>query len=197
MVQQGNYCGPTLDIERPERFPNDKNFVEFVESKAVGMYGTYLDKETKITSLDSWRRINRVFDLLGVEYDDRPILAKQRDEAAEGAKEKKPIPTKDKWPAKPSDVRLGRESAKPSKKSLKFTLGSSDRDSGAAYTEGVRGGFDASSSFVLKIFVACTNKFFDQSLWHLHFPLPFFLFAFGFFRVLRHPDKWRRKGLLL
>jgi len=102
VVQRGNYHGPTLDIERPEHFPNDKDFVEFVEGKAVGIYVPYLDKEeeAKITSLGSQRCINRVFDLMGVEYDDRPILAEQKDEAAERAKGMRPAPAKEKRPAK-------------------------------------------------------------------------------------------------
>lgn len=156
MLQRGDYHGPTLDIELPEHFPNDKDFIEFVEGKAVGICVPYLDKEeAKITSLGSRRCINRVFDLMGVEYDDRPILAEQKDEAAERAKGMRLAPAKEKRPAKAKgqrrvvrkrkasesgDMRLGYEMARPSKKSRKFTLGGSDHDSGAANAEGVRGG---------------------------------------------------------
>ena len=64
VVQRGDYRGTTLDIKRPEHFPNDKVFIEFVEEKAAGICGPYLDKEeeAKITSLGSRRCINRVFD---------------------------------------------------------------------------------------------------------------------------------------
>lgn len=63
---------PNVDIEWPDPFPNDKDFVEFVKRKAVEIYGLYLDKEeeAKITSLGSRKRINRVFDLMGIKYDD-------------------------------------------------------------------------------------------------------------------------------
>ena len=43
--------------------------------------------------MGSQRRINRVFDLMGIEYDDRPVLAEQKDIASERAKGKKPILT--------------------------------------------------------------------------------------------------------
>jgi len=83
-------------------------------------------------------------------------LAEQKDEATERAKGKQPASMKDKKAAKakgprpvarkrkasePGDVRLGRELAKPSKKSQKFTLGGLDRGSGAADEEGVRRDF--------------------------------------------------------
>lgn len=128
-------------------------------SKVVEICGPYLDKEeeAKITSLGSRKCINRVFDLMGVEYDEQPVLAEQKDEATERAKGKQPASMKDKKAAKakgprpvarkrkasePGDVRLGRELAKPSKKSRqKFTLGGLDRGSGAADEEGVRRDF--------------------------------------------------------
>lgn len=154
VVQRGDYCGPTLDIERPEHFPNDKVFIEFVEGKVVCICDLYLDKEeeAKITSLGSRRHINRMFNLMVLECEDRPILAEQKDEVAERAKSKKPIPVKEKRPAnakgqrrdvrkhkasEPGDVRLRHEMARPLKKSRKFTLGDSDRSSGVAGTEGV------------------------------------------------------------
>lgn len=91
VVQHGDYCGPTLDIEWPKHFPNDKVFIEFVEGKAVCICDLYLDKEeeAKITSLGSRRHINRMLDLMVVEYEDCPILAEQKDEVAERAKSKK------------------------------------------------------------------------------------------------------------
>ena len=57
-------------------------------SKGKLLRSVYLEKEeeAKITSLGSQKCINRVFDLMGVEYDDRPILAEEKDEAAERAK---------------------------------------------------------------------------------------------------------------
>ena len=58
------------------------------------------DQEAKNTSLGSQRHINRVFDLMGVEYDDCPILVEQKDEAAKRAKGKKPTPSKEKKPTK-------------------------------------------------------------------------------------------------
>lgn len=158
-----------LDIEWPKHFANDKDFIEFVERKTVEIYGLYLEKEeeAKITSLGSQKCINRVFDLMGVEYDDRPILAEEKDEAAERAKGKKPALTKDKKVAKakgprtvarkrkasePGDVRLGRELVRPSKKSLKFTLGGSGCGSGAADEERVRRDFDVPSFCVVDSF---------------------------------------------
>lgn len=132
------------------------------------------EEEAKITSLGSRRRMNRVFDLMGVEYDDRPLLAEQKDEAAERAKGKKPVPVKDKGPAKPKgqwrvagkrkasepgDVQLGREMARPSKKSRKFTLGGSDRDNVAVDTERVREALGV-ASFCVGGF-HCLNGFFD------------------------------------
>lgn len=91
-----------LDIEWPERFANDKDFIEFVERKTVEICGPYLEKEeeAKITSLGSQKRINRVFDLMGVEYDDQPVLAEEKDEVAERAKGKKPALANDKKAAK-------------------------------------------------------------------------------------------------
>ena len=74
---------------------------------------------------------------MGIEYDDRPVLAKQKDEVAEKTKGKKTMPVKEKKPTKanvqrrvvqkhkapePGDVQMGREMATPSKKSQKFTL---------------------------------------------------------------------------
>ena len=45
VVQHDNYCGPTLDIEWPEHFPNDNVLGKFVKGKAIGICGPYLDKE--------------------------------------------------------------------------------------------------------------------------------------------------------
>ena len=82
--------------------------------------------------MGSQRHINRVFDLMGVEYDDCPILVEQKEEAAKRAKGKKPTPSKEKKPTKakgprcvvrkckasePGDVRLGHEMARRSKNS--------------------------------------------------------------------------------
>jgi hypothetical protein len=97
IVQRGDYRDPTLDIARPEQFPNDKVFVEFIEGKAIGIFSPYSDKEeeAKITSLWSRRCINRAFDLMGVEYDDWPMPTEQKDEVAEKKKGKKPVQAKE------------------------------------------------------------------------------------------------------
>lgn len=60
VVRRGNYRGPMIDIERPGCFPNEKDFIEFVEREAVKICGLYLDKEEEamITSLGSRKRIN-------------------------------------------------------------------------------------------------------------------------------------------
>jgi hypothetical protein len=78
-------------------------------------------------SLGSRRHINHVFDLMWVEYDDRPVLVELKDDASDRAKGKKPIsmkgnkatkakaqrPIARKWKAsEPGDVRLGLELAK-------------------------------------------------------------------------------------
>ena len=55
--------------------------------------------------------------------------------------------------SEPGDVRLGREMARLSKKSQKFTLGGSGRDSGVADAGGVREGLGIVSLFVLKAFI--------------------------------------------
>lgn len=157
-ICRGDYRGPTTDIERPDRFPNDKDFVEFVKREAIKICGPYLEKEeeAKITSLGSWKRINRVFNLMGVAYEDRPVLAEQKDKVAERVKGKKfalvkgkkPIKAKGQRPiawkrkaSEPNDVRLGHELAKPFKKSVKFTLGGLDRGSGLAEEERVHEDF--------------------------------------------------------
>ena len=44
VVHHGDYRGPSLDIEWPDRFPNDKDFVEFIKREAI-KGSPYLDKE--------------------------------------------------------------------------------------------------------------------------------------------------------
>lgn len=63
-----------LDIRRPESFPNDEVFVHFVEERAVMVCGKMTDKEdeSKVATLGGRKRLNRVFDLMGVAYEDRP-----------------------------------------------------------------------------------------------------------------------------
>ena len=82
--------------------------------------------------MGSRRCINCVFELMGVKYVDRPILAEQKDDSSDRVKGKKPIAMKGNKATKakvqrpiarkrkasePDDVRLGRELVKPSKKS--------------------------------------------------------------------------------
>lgn len=118
---------------------------------------------------------------MGVEYDDCPILAEQKDKAAERAKGKKPAPAKDKNTIKakgerlvarkckasePGDVRLGHELVKPSKKSQKCTHGGWNRDIDAANAERAHEGLGESFPYVL-ILVAYSDGFLR---------LPFFCF---------------------
>lgn len=129
-------------------------------------------------------------------------MAEQKNEATERAKGKKPGPVKDKKAAiangprlvaqkhkasELGDVWLGHELVKPSKKSQKFTLGSSYRDSGATDEEGVCRDFYAPFCVVdcflllirinLSITVCCI----------FIFPYRIFIFAFGF---LGYHDVW-------
>jgi hypothetical protein len=93
---------------------------------------------------------------MGVEYDDRPMLAEQKDEVAEKKMGNKPVLAKEEKTAKTKgqrrivrkrkaselgDVRMGCEMARPSKKSRKFTLRGLGRDSDAADAGGVREGW--------------------------------------------------------
>ena len=41
VVQRVDYRGSSLDIERPDRFPNDKDFVEFIEREVWGYNPRY------------------------------------------------------------------------------------------------------------------------------------------------------------
>jgi hypothetical protein len=58
------------------------------------------EEEAKITSLGSQRRINHVLNLMGVEYEDRPMLAILKDDAIEKVKGEKPNLVKEKGPDK-------------------------------------------------------------------------------------------------
>lgn len=134
-----DYRGPTLDVERPDRFPNDKVFVEFDERQSEKICGPYLEKEeeAKMTSPGSKRRLNRVFDAMGVEYDERPLLADAAKDEVVKVKGKKPQQPKGRKTQNPkgqrcvvqkhkafelADIRLGPDLARPSKQSQKFTL---------------------------------------------------------------------------
>ena len=100
---------------------------------------------------------------MGVEYNDHPILVDQKDKAIKRVNGKRPAPSKEKKPVKakgqrrvvrkckasePGDVQLGRELARLSKKSQKFTLGGSDCDSVAVDMEGVREALGVASFYV-------------------------------------------------
>lgn len=91
------------------------------------------------TSLSSWQRLNRVFELMNVTYDDRPVLAGG---CAKGAGTSAPAKGKTSLSAGESskqrgireadDIKIGREIAKPvSRKSQKvsFILGDFTGDS--------------------------------------------------------------------
>lgn len=67
-----------MDCRRPDSFPNDGAFVRFVKSKADKLCGPYGEKEeeAKIASLGRRGHLNRIFDLIGVGYEDRPLHVK-------------------------------------------------------------------------------------------------------------------------
>lgn len=130
-----------------------------------------MDKEE--AKLGLTRRINHVFDLMGVEYDDRPILVELKDDASDRAKGKKPISTKGNKATKAKvqrpiarkrkasehgDVRLGLELAKPSKKSRKFTLGGSPRESEMADAERISEGSSVSFSCMLLMLIIYSDE---------------------------------------
>ena len=70
------YKGPVVACRKPKGYKSDESFVAYVESQAKKVCGTYLGKEqeAKRASLGSKRRLNRIFDLMGVAYEDRPVL---------------------------------------------------------------------------------------------------------------------------
>lgn len=125
---------PMLDYRRPENFLNDGAFIHFVEKKADKICGPYGEKEeeAKIASLGGKCRLNRIFDLMGVEYEDNPLLAKAgsggeagfaaaaADTAGHGKGKGKGRKRKS---GETDDVHIGHDVAKPSKRSKKFILG--------------------------------------------------------------------------
>ena len=70
------YKGPAIECRRLKEFKTDKSFVAHIESQAKKICGAYLGKEqeAKFASLGSKRRLNRIFDLMGAVYEDRPIV---------------------------------------------------------------------------------------------------------------------------
>jgi hypothetical protein len=141
----GGYRGATLTCQRRDEFLNNKVFVEYVERKAKGICGPYFGKEeeAKEASLGLKRRLNRVFDSMGVSYEDRPRLVEKDSENP--VKGKTAQPQKDKGPWKvagkrkisePEDVRMEHEMAKAVKRSRKAIFGGGE-SSAPCDSEGV------------------------------------------------------------
>lgn len=78
IVELNGYKGPVLRC--PKDFADDRSFVHFVEKEAEKICGVYALKEqrAKNASLGTKRRLNRIFNLMGVAYEDRPILAEDQ-----------------------------------------------------------------------------------------------------------------------
>jgi hypothetical protein len=135
IVDRYGYKVPVLDCRRPKDFKTDKSFVAFVEREAEKICGAYLLKEqdAKNASLGSKRRLNLVFDLMGVAYEDRPVLeeapAKQAGKSASGVGQLSKPPKKatgKRNTHEPDFVRVGRQLAKPVKRKsrkVSFALG--------------------------------------------------------------------------
>lgn len=136
-VEVDGYGRPDLECHRPSRFPNDLVFVHFVEERANMVCGKRMDKEeeAKDAALGGKKRLNRAFELMCVEYEDRPpfktvaptlpaalavpAAGTVRDDAqlraARAAKRKAP---------EADDVSLGRLTAKAERQSKTFVLSS-------------------------------------------------------------------------
>ena len=120
------------------------SFVAYVERQAKKICGAYLGKEQEVkrASLGSKTRLNRIFDLMGVEYEDCPILEEEATKDAgmhalgSGHQSKRAGKAAGKRKAhEPPDVRIGRELAKPmERKSQKvsFHLGDFTRETSSS-----------------------------------------------------------------
>ena len=73
------YKGPIVACQKPRGYKTDESFGAYVESQAEKICGAYLGKEQEVkrASLGSKRRLNRIFDLMGVAYEDYPILEEE------------------------------------------------------------------------------------------------------------------------
>jgi hypothetical protein len=73
IVVQDGYKAPKVTRGRPKRFATDSAYVSHVERKADKICGSYIKTEhfQKLQSVGTKRRLNRVFDQMGVVYPDR------------------------------------------------------------------------------------------------------------------------------
>lgn len=71
--RRGRYIYPNLGVAVPDAFSTDFDFVNYVEHKTKQIIGLYGDKEHKARCqcLGGKRRLNRVFDDMGLCYADR------------------------------------------------------------------------------------------------------------------------------
>jgi hypothetical protein len=73
IVDQDGYKAPKVTRGRPKRFATDSAYVSHVERNADKICGSYLKTEhlQKLQSVGTKRRLNRVFDQMGIVYPDR------------------------------------------------------------------------------------------------------------------------------
>lgn len=167
-VEVDGYQRPVLVRQRPTNFSNDRMFVRFMEEKAATICEKITDKEaeSKLAAVGGRRRLNRAFDIMGVEYDDRLLL----DESESRPSAVLAVPATGSFGAGPqirtqrgskrkcsevADVQLGRLVVKAGKKSRKFSLDDDYAYAGYGDDQQVSGfGGHFGAFFVVFIFLA-------------------------------------------
>lgn len=70
---RNNYRGPVLHLRRPKDYTNDQEYIDDIEVEAMKVLGKYepKEREARARALNCQRRVNRVFDSMGLRYGGR------------------------------------------------------------------------------------------------------------------------------
>lgn len=84
---RNHYKGPVLRLRHPDHYGEDQEYVDDIEKEAVKVLGKYEPKEheARTRALNGQKRVNRVFDSMGVHYGNHVDPTTSSSEGATGA----------------------------------------------------------------------------------------------------------------